>query len=171
MGLLKTWLSRRRTDAPDLVQLTSHLAIDVEARSLDPESPAFMTPPAGAPPFHGFKVLEDVEAGGFRWGAITDFTRQPALATGDAFVVAPDGGRCGLEWRMSDSVYLLEMAPFTHARWGVWLAGIRHPMVDLDAARRNLEELRPLLEEKWRNWHAYRALGGQDTLPNRPNGQ
>lgn len=171
MGLLKAWMARRRKETPDLIELTAHLAIDVEAASRDEGTPAFMAPPAGSPPYHGFLVLESVEASGFCWGAITDFTRQPGLATGDAFIVAPDGSRCGLEWRVSDVPYLLEMAPFTEDRWGVWMAGVIHPMTDESAARLNLEALRPQLEEKWRNWHAFRALGGQETAPKRSSGQ
>ncbi len=111
-----------------------------------------MAPPGGARPYHGFKVLNDVTYQGFTLGAITDFQKRPGLTVGDGFVVAPDGSRAGIEWRIANESYLLEMAPPTSNRWGVWMAGFVHPMVDKDSARRNLIEIEPLLRQKWEAW-------------------
>ena len=111
-----------------------------------------MAPPGGARPYHGFKVLNDVTYQGFTLGAITDYQTRPGLTVGDGFVVAPDGSRAGIEWRIANESYLLEMAPPTSNRWGVWMAGFVHPMVDKDSARRNLIEIEPLLRQKWEAW-------------------
>lgn len=73
------------------------LAIDATARSASPTEPAFIARPDGAPVYHGFVILEDVAVGGFTLGKITDWEAEPC-ATGDAFVIAPDGSRAGLVW-------------------------------------------------------------------------
>ena len=52
--------------------------------------PAFLARPAGAPVYHGFPVIGDVEVDGFRLGMITNFLSGPARE-GDAYVIAPDG--------------------------------------------------------------------------------
>jgi hypothetical protein len=53
------------------------LAIDAMAQSASPTEPAFISPPAGAPAYHGFVVLNDVSADGFTFGKITDFEAEP----------------------------------------------------------------------------------------------
>lgn len=131
--------------------------LDPEAESGDPTRPAFMAPPPDSLPYHGFQVLDDVEHGGFRWGGITDFEREPGLDNGDAFIVAPDGSRAGLEWRLDEEVWLLEMAAPTEHRWGVYLAGVTHPMADRESARRNLEDLQPFLLSAWEAWARQRS--------------
>ncbi len=151
--------SAAKPRAADLTDLTSHLAIDLDAISSRPDEPAFMSPPPGAKPYHGFKLLPDVESEGFVLGAITDFLRFPALETGDGFVEAPDGTRSGLEWRMSTESYVLMMAAPTAPRWGVWLVGFTRSMDSIEAARLNLADIQPILEEKWRAWHAARLAG------------
>ena len=51
------------------------LAIDHEAESADGALPGFVAKPAGAPVYHGFPILSDVEVDGFTPGMITDFER------------------------------------------------------------------------------------------------
>ena len=63
------------------------LAIDRKAPSASATEPAFIARPEGAPVYHGFAVLEDVNVEGFTLGAITDFEAEPTDA-GDAFVIA-----------------------------------------------------------------------------------
>ena len=150
------------TEVPDLNDLTAHLAIDLDAISSRAGEPAFMAPPAGARPYHGFRLLPEVEVSGFTFGTITDFLRHQNLETGDAFVEAPDGSRAGLEWRMSLDRYILMMAPPTANRWGVWMVGFTHPMDSLEAARANLADAQPALEERWRGWHEARLKGKFD---------
>lgn len=151
---MTSFLSRfrpRRAEV-DLESITTHLALDLTAQTDDETVLPFMAPPKGSQPYHGFKVLKNVTHEGFTFGAITDFVKRPGLVTGDAFIVAPDGSRAGLEWRLSNECYLLEMAPFTEVRWGVWMGGVRHPMIDEDAALKNLVEMVPLFKEKWMAW-------------------
>lgn len=140
-----------------LVDITSHLMLDLRAETADPDRPAFMSPPPDSPPFHGFQVLDDVEADGFKWGGITDFEREPGRQSGDAFIVAPDGSRAGLEWRLDTEVWLLEMTPPNDRRWGVYLAGISRPMVDRASAQENLRDLLPHLRPAWEAWRSERS--------------
>src|SRR5438445_2771938 len=84
------------------------VAIDRSAISASPTEPAFVAPPKGAPVYHGFVVLDDVSVEGFTFGAITDFEAEPC-DVGDAFVVAPDGSRAGLVWKVSTTKYFEEV--------------------------------------------------------------
>ncbi len=159
-GVFSRLFNRRsgvETEAPDLSDLTAHLAIDLDAISSRAGEPAFMAPPAGAQPYYGFQLLPEVEVSGFILGTITDFLRHQNLDTGDGFIQAPDGSRAGLEWRMSSEPYVLMMAPPTANRWGVWMVGFTHRMDSLDAALANLTIAQPALEDRWRRWHEARS--------------
>jgi hypothetical protein len=80
------------------------LAIAATAQTASPTEPAFVARPEGAPVDQGFVVLEDVAAGGFTLGKITDFEAEPG-DEGDAFVIAPDGSRAGLVGEGCDPSY------------------------------------------------------------------
>ena len=84
------------------------LALDPRAKSADPNLPAFLAPPEGAPVYHGFSILEGITVDGFRLGKITDFEAGRSDA-GDAFVVAPDGSRAGLVWEISKERHFSEV--------------------------------------------------------------
>lgn len=139
----------RRT--PELSTLVAHLALDHEAESADPGRPAFMAPPPGAPPYHGFRVLDGVIVDGFHWGAITSLG-EPAPASLDGFVVAPDGSRAGAEWRKSSEPYVLMLAEPTAERWGVWRLGFVDDIVDESTARRALRAVIDPLRGHWSAW-------------------
>jgi hypothetical protein len=91
------------------------LRIDEAAESADPEKPAFLARPDGAPVYHGFPILDAVEVDGFRLGMITDWEAVPS-DSGDAFLVAPDDSRCGLIWEVTDEPYV--SAEFRGAKRG-----------------------------------------------------
>lgn len=95
-----------------------------------------MAPPVGAQPYHGFRLLPEVEVAGFTFGKITNFLRYENLETGDA--------------------------PPTSNRWGVWMVGFTQPMDSLDAALANLASIQPGLEDRWRRWHEARSQGKFD---------
>lgn len=137
------------------------LATDPLARGDRPDLPAFLAPPAGAPVYYGFPVLDDFEVDGFRLGMITDFEAVPS-AWGDAFVVAPDGSRAGLVWEVSPERRFEEIRPPEAGRWGVWAVAFPHPMDNRRQARRNLEALLPELRERWERW---KASGDRSVAP------
>ena len=107
--------------------------------------------PEGAPVYYGFVVLDDVTVDGFTLGKITDFEAEPC-DEGDAFVIAPDGGRAGLVWEVYDPPYFREIMPVETGRWGVWGVGFRLPMNSRENARRNLESILPELRLRWAEW-------------------
>lgn len=127
------------------------LAVDATAPSADPNLPALLARPKGAPVYHGFPVLRDVEVDGFVLGKITDFEAE-TCDDGDAFVVAPDGSRAGLVWRISGAPYFSQVCAESADRWGVWAVNFPFAMDGRENARRNLEVLLPDLKKKWQEW-------------------
>lgn len=133
------------------------IALDLTAASSDPNLPAFLARPEGAPVYHGFPILDDVEVEGFRLGMITGWEAVPDTL-GDAFVVAPDNTRCGLVWEVTDRDYFEEVSSPTAIRWGVWAVAFPHEMQSREDARRNLAAILPRLREQWLSW---RSRSGQ----------
>jgi len=127
------------------------LRLDRNAEAADPDQPAFLSRPEGAPVYFGFPVLEDVEVDGFRLGMITDWEVESA-DRGDAFVVAPDGGRAGLDWEVHPETKIEEVLAPSEARWGVWYVRFPHAMTSRANARRNLAAVLPLLHPHWEAW-------------------
>ena len=135
----------------DLLEICSHLRLDLTAESADPSLLPFMSPPPGAPPYYGFQVL-DIEVDGFRMGVISDFFDDPTAAEGgDGFIVAPDGSRAGLVWKL-DKPYAFRTVEDTENRWGVWLVGISEPLVDLSSAQRVFADVVSVLRPHWDAW-------------------
>lgn len=134
------------------------LAIDPKATSASRTDPAFVARPNGAPVYHGFVVLEDVNVEGFILGAITDFEAEQCDA-GDGFVIAPDGSRGGLVWEVSAQQYLENVYPFEQDRWGVWAISFPYPMKNRECARKNLAAVLPELKARWEDWKRWLAQG------------
>jgi hypothetical protein len=122
------------------------LSLDPDAASADESVPAFLARPEGAPVYHGFTVLEGVEADGFRLGIISALGPDDY---GDAFVIAPDGSRARLVWEVGESREVSEVSGFEPGRWGVWAVEFARPMRSTDDAQRNLEDILPALRPKW----------------------
>jgi hypothetical protein len=139
------------------------VAIDHNAISASATEPAFVTPPKGAPVYHGFVVLDDVNVEGFTFGAITDFEAEPCDA-GDAFVVAPDGSRAGLVWEVSTTKSFEQVLPFEPNRWGVWAVSFPQPMENRASARENLLAVLPDLKVRWEDWKQWRSRLELDQL-------
>ena len=127
------------TDKP---QRGRPVALDDKAARASRSDPAFVARPAGAPAYHGFVVLEDVVVDGFTLGKITDFEAE-TCATGDGFVIAPDGSRGGLIWEVNGTRYFQEVCALDLERWGVWSVGLPFPMTSRDNARKNLAAVLP----------------------------
>lgn len=164
MGLRDRFRYRRTAELHTLV---SHLAIDHNAPSADPGKPAFMAPPPGSEPYHGFLILDRVAVDGFRWGAITSVGPPPQKSL-DGFIVAPDGSRAGAEWRQSPEPYVLMLAEPTSIRWGVWRLGFVGEVVDEPTALAALTGVIGTLKARWDEW---RSEGGVGQTSNRGRGQ
>ena len=136
------------------------LATDATASSTSDSMPAFLAKPAGAPVYHGFRVLADVVVDGFTFGAITDFEAEPT-PEGDSFVIAPDNSRAGLVWEVSDTQSFEQICDETDDRWGVWAVSFPLPMTSPENARVNLATIVPMLRPKWERWRKNRGLAGE----------
>jgi len=133
------------------------LRIDPDAESADSEAPAFVARPPGAPVYHGFPILDDVDVDGFELGMITDWEAEPANR-GDAFVVAPDSSRCGLDWEVLGERRFEMVLDYSPDRWGVWYVTFPHAMDSRENARRNLAHVLADLRPKWEAWLADAGL-------------
>jgi hypothetical protein len=133
------------------------LATDPDAVAATPGLPAFVAKPRGAPVYYGFRVLDDVDVDGFKLGMISDWEARPGMESGDAFVVAPDGSRCGLNWYRSPEPTVTEARRIDLDRWGVWNAGFPYPMDSRANATRNLAAVLGPLRDAWTNWRALTA--------------
>ena len=130
------------------------LGVDRVAPSVDPNQPAFLSKPEGAPVYHGFPTVPGAEVEGFKLGMITDFEAQPDT-TGDGFVIAPDGTRAGLVWESEvTEPYFDEVLPPDHDRWGVWAVGVREPLRSAADGKGFLEAMLPELRSRWEAWKA-----------------
>jgi hypothetical protein len=147
-SLKRSWFRVRRQHPPS----GRPLRVDPAAVSADPGLPAFIARPTGAPVYHGFPILEDVEVDGFRLGMITDFLSSPDTE-GDAFVVTPDKSRCGLVWESEvDCAYFNQVLAPEEDRWGVWAVGLPLPLTTIEDARLYLQALLPELRARWESW-------------------
>ena len=95
------------------------LRLDPSALSASPDLPAFLSRPAGAPVYHGFPLVEESRIDGWVFGTISDYEDPMGCEWGDAFVVAPDGTRAGIIWRVGNFAPLVVIAP-ENDRWGVY---------------------------------------------------
>ena len=124
------------------------LILDDAAASADPVLPAFLARPPGAPVYHGFPVLEDVEIDGFRLGLISN-SLSARSNWGDAFVVAPDGRRAGIVWELSESWTFSTLLEADAGRWGVFAVGTPHGPWSVNEAHAFLAEIVARLRQEW----------------------
>lgn len=124
------------------------LVLDETAASDDLALPAFLAHPAGAPAYHGFPTLEEVEQDGWRLGLITASlgTRDDA---GDAFIVAPDRRRAGLVWRVESPRGFHVLRAPEAGRFGVFEVAASIGPTSLEDARSFLAEILPLVRDVW----------------------
>lgn len=134
---------------------SKRLVLDETAESASASEPAFIARPEGAPVYHGFRMLDDVEVEGFRFGLITEIG--PGISDGDAFVVAPDGSRAGIVWDLADELRIRQVRDFEPERWGVWSIGFAHPLENVEDVRHNLALIVPELRGQWKAWDRWRA--------------
>lgn len=147
---------RRHSEPTDLARISSAvkgrpLRLDPNAEAADPGPASFPQPTRGAPVYFGFPVLDDVDVDGFRLGMITDWEAEPA-DRGDAFVVASDGARAGLDWEVHPEPKIEQVLEPNETRWGVWYVRFPHAMTSRANARRNLAAVLPFLRPRWELW-------------------
>ncbi len=117
------------------------LILDPKAISEDPEDPAFISPPSGAPVYYGFQVLPETSIDGWVLGEITSFI---GCQIGDAFVVAPDGLRAGLVWEIGEGNFV-QISEASQDRWGVYAVWLKRKMNNTDDIIANFKDIIPQL--------------------------
>jgi hypothetical protein len=95
---------------------------DPQAKSARPDEPAFTAPPANAPAYRGFPLIEETRTDGWCFGAISGYEDPDGCDCGDGFVVAPDGSQAGIIWQVGecDVEEVEETCPPDKNRWGVY---------------------------------------------------
>ncbi|MFN3653553.1 MAG: hypothetical protein ACK47B_28575 [Armatimonadota bacterium] len=130
------------------------LKFDQEAATSDESLPAFLAPPPGAAPYHGFPLIPETCIDGWCYGAITEFIdpeNYPAgCDSGDGFVQAPDGTRAGLVWWTECPEEIMEVCPPEPNRWGVWEVRFSRPVNSLEDLIFNFTQVLPLLQARYR---------------------
>jgi hypothetical protein len=111
---------------------------------------------SGGEAYGGFPLLRDVRVDGFILGMISDWEAE-AADSGDAFVMAPDGSTCGLDWEVSPERRFQRVCRPDADRWGVWYVTFPHEMTSRENARLNLEHVLPDLRPKWEAWSTSRT--------------
>jgi hypothetical protein len=119
---------------------------DPAAVSAIPGLRAFIARPAAAPAYYGFPLLPDSGKDGFVFGVITRSRTDAPASWGDAYVVAPDGTRAGIVWRMKGPVTEVVFPPDA-GRWGVYQFLFEHPVRSDADLIRNLHAILPRLKE------------------------
>jgi hypothetical protein len=127
---------------------SKHLLTDKQASSANPNLPAFLARPDGAPVYHGFPLVEETRTRGWCFGAITEFENLEGCEYGDGFVIAPDGSRAGIVWEVGEQE-IQEVLPPDAERWGVY--GVWFPRVvrTIDDLIFNFRYVLPALEKKY----------------------
>jgi len=136
------------------------LIIDSTASTADASKPAFMAPPLGSKPYHGFPLLDETELDGWRYGAITDFLEadcEKGCTIGDGYVQAPDGSRAGVTWNVDAALRFAVVEQPTGARWGVFHFTISRPVVSLDDMKQAFWDMVPVLKGLHQRFHSSSA--------------
>jgi len=122
------------------------LLLDPTAESADPNQPAFLSKPSGAPVYHGFPLVPETSIDGWCFGAITGFEDPNGCTYGDGFVQTPDGSRAGLVWEVGER-QMSEVMPPSLGRWGVYAVWFPHPVRDVQDLRECFAYVLPQLRE------------------------
>ena len=130
------------------------LLIDSQAESADSQKPAFMAPPPGAKPYHGFPLIDSSALDGFTLGAITNFLEADSpegCHIGDAFVEGPDGRRAGIFWEVNreEGVVNLVQAPDEY-RWGIYYITVPSPVRSEADLVSHFHGMLPILKQLYR---------------------
>jgi len=139
-------------------RVSKSLLPDEEAPSVQTGLPAFLAPPAGAPAYYGFSLVEETRTSDWCFGTISNFLEPDAADGchfGDGFVEAPNGSRAGIVWA-TDVVGVEEILPPENNRWGVWSVGFERPVQNLGDLLYNFRQVLPLLQEKYQQIQAQR---------------
>lgn len=152
---LRSWFGGRGTDDAPARPPGRPMILDPDAESADPELPAFLARPEGAPVYHGFGVVPESATDGWLYGMISGFEDDEPATDGDGFVIAPDGSRAGIAWT-TDSPEFYEIMPPEPGRWGVYGVRFPHPVANVDDLVANFRAVLPHLQRRFAELQAER---------------
>lgn len=95
-------------------------------------------------PYEGYPLLPETEWEGFVFGTITPL--EPGRQAGGGFLQGPDGSRCGLQWELSESPFIMRIEGPDAERWGVYRVGFTRPVGRIADLVFNLGEVMPKLK-------------------------
>jgi hypothetical protein len=95
--------------------------------------------------YHGFPLLENSEREGFIFGTITEPNGAEPADWGDAFVVAPNGARAGIVWRIGQGEPSVVCEPGA-GRWGVYCFHFAGPIATEAELVEHLHSILPVLK-------------------------
>ena len=121
------------------------IMLDTAAVSKDPDLPAFLAKPEGAPVYYGFPIVPESMTDGWCLGVITDYLDLEGCDSGDAYVVAPDGWRAGLVWDVGEGD-VRQISPPDDQRWGVYQIWFSRPIRTTDDLVDCFREVLPQLK-------------------------
>ena len=130
--------------------VTKGILIDSNAVSADPSKPAFLAPPPGSKPYHGFPLVDGIAIDGFRLGTVSDFLQSDSASgctIGDAFVGAPDGTRAGLMWEVGEELMFSQIEKPDASSCGVYYFSVPNPVKSKAELRENFLGMLPKLKE------------------------
>jgi hypothetical protein len=144
------WFFYTRSQLPSVVMRErkpqgQSVRVDPLAESANPNLPAFIAIPKGAPAYHGFPLLAHSEKEGFSFGVITEPNGETPASWGDAFAVAPDGSRAGIVWQAEGEPSPVVCSP-SPDRWGVYAFRFRRSVRNEQDLIENLHEVLPQLK-------------------------
>lgn len=121
---------------------------DPNAQSAEASKPAFLAPPPGSPAYYGFSIVEESEAEGWLYGAITAYENVGQEDAGDGFVITPDGARAGIVWSLDGPEFEMIQPP-DEKRWGVFELRFPKPVSSKHDLIENFWAILPLLKKEY----------------------
>jgi hypothetical protein len=77
-------------------------------------------------PYEGYPLLPETAIDGFVFGTITAL--DPNRSAGGGYLQGPDGSRCGLQWELSESPFIMRIEGPDAERWGLYRVGFTRPV-------------------------------------------
>jgi hypothetical protein len=132
------------------------IVVDPAAPTSEASKPAFMTPPPGSKPYHGFPLIEETRWHGWCYGAVTDFLEadsEAGCSIGDGFVEAPDGSRAGLMWNVDPEPKFAVVEGPSGSRWGLFHFTIPEAIASVRDLQQTFWRMVPVLEQLYQRLH------------------
>lgn len=101
--------------------------------------------------YFGSSVVPGVDVDGWRLGLYTgpDLDSDDPVDAGDAYLVAPDGRRCGIVWSIQQPTFFVILLGDQGDRFGVFEVACEHGPTTTPEARLFVRDLLPHVRPLW----------------------